>query len=190
LTFSPITESGPKGPHYIRRGSIWPRVVQAFRPADAVRDVQATVASSEAVSSLTETLLASGSCVRFRASGGSMHPTIRDGDVLVLAPIDPSELRTGAVVLARQSGRLVAHRIADVTKTEAGTQVLLRGDALPACPPTVSADAVMARVVGIERGGHRLAVDAARITRFIVRATVLLARICWEAVSQRHIESY
>ena len=98
-----------------------------------------------------------------------MHPTIRAGDVLVLAPIDPTELRKGVVVLARQSGRLVAHRIADVTKTEAGTRVLLRGDALSTCAPTVPADAVLARVVGIEHAGGRMAVDAARAARFLVR---------------------
>ena len=165
-----------------------------------------TLTNSEAVSNLTESLLASGSCVRFHASGGSMHPTIRAGDMLILAPIDSTELRKGAVVLARQSGRLVAHRIANVAKNDAGTRVLLRGDALSACAPTVSADAVLARVVAIERAGCRMAVDSAtarmssvvlrcaslgrHCTHSIVNATVLLARICWETVSQRHIESY
>ena len=140
--------------------------------------------------SVVESLLAAGCSVRFRASGGSMHPTIRAGDVLVLAPIDPTELRKGAVVLARQSGRLVAHRIADITNSDAGPRVLLRGDALSACAPTVPADAILARVVAIERAGGRMAVDAGRAARFLVRTTVLLARICWETVSQRHIESY
>src|SRR5439155_25625482 len=83
-----------------------------------------------AFTTVIESLLARGCSVRFRASGGSMHPTIRAGDILILAPIDPTELRKGTVVLARQSGRLVAHRIADVTKCDGGTRVLLRGDAL------------------------------------------------------------
>ena len=143
-----------------------------------------------AFTTLIESLLAGGCSVRFRASGGSMHPTIRAGDMLILGPIDPTDLRIGDVVLARQSGRLVAHRIADVTKSDGGTRVLLRGDALSACAPTVSADAVLAKVVVVERAPGRMAVDAARAARFIVRTTVLLARICWKTVSQRRIESY
>ena len=143
-----------------------------------------------AFTTVIESLLAHGCSVRFRASGGSMHPAIRAGDMLILAPIDATELRKGDVVLARQSGRLVAHRIADVMKSDAGTRVLLRGDALSACAPTVSADAVLARVVAIERAGCRMAVDGARVARFIVSATVLLARICGERVLQKNIESY
>ena len=159
-----------------------------------------------AFTTVIESLLARGCSVRFRASGGSMHPTIRAGDILILAPIDPTELRKGTVVLARQSGRLVAHRIADVTKCDGGTRVLLRGDALSACAPAVSADAVLATVVGIERAGCPIAVDpaAARMAclarrcaslgkywaRSTVRATVLLARICGERVLQKNIESY
>ena len=159
-----------------------------------------------AFTTVIESLLARGCSVRFRASGGSMHPTIRAGDMLILAPIDPTVLRKGDVVLARQSGRLVAHRIAEVTKSDAGTRMLLRGDALSACAPTVSADAVLAKVVAIERAGCPIAVDpaAARMAclarrcaslgkywaRSTVRATVLLARICGERVLQKNIESY
>jgi signal peptidase I len=155
-------------------------------------------------SPLVESLLVNGYSVRLRVTGGSMHPTIRAGDVLMLEAIDSNALRKGDVVLARQSGRLVAHRIAEITKNASGRHVRLRGDALPCCDPSISADAILARVVALERGGSRRAVRSAAGARFVglawrfgalakraaVRTTVLLPRICRETVPQRHIESY
>jgi hypothetical protein len=165
------------------------------------------MATSDVIPTLTESLLASGCSVRLRVSGGSMHPTIRAGDVLTLEPVDSSALRKGDVVLARQRERLLAHRITGITKTDTGgTEVRLRGDALLCCDPAAPADAILARVVVLERGGRLRAVRSARGARLIglawrcgslaMRAaraavrTVLLPRICRETVLQRHIESY
>jgi Peptidase S24-like len=69
-------------------------------------------------------LLASGHRARFVATGDSMHPTIRSGDAVEVAPCDASELRRGDIVLASMERGLTLHRI--VRLSSGG--IVMRGD--------------------------------------------------------------
>ena len=60
---------------------------------------------------LIEGLLLQRTPVAFRAGGPSMNPTIRDGDAVRIRPLDAGDPRCGAIVLFRQHGRLVLHRL-------------------------------------------------------------------------------
>ena len=117
--------------------------------------------SSDALVDVAAGLLAQGRRVRFRAQGGSMHPTIRDGDALMLTPIQRTELRIGDIVLARQAGRPVAHRIVRLTKRyDRVVRVILRGDALLSCDLPMTPDAIVGRVFAVERDGRRIDLDS------------------------------
>lgn len=117
--------------------------------------------SSDALVDVAAGLLAQGRRVRFRAEGGSMHPTIRDGDALMLTPIQPIELRIGDIVLARQAGRPVAHRIVRLTKrNDCAVRVVLRGDALLSCDLPIAPDAIVGRVFAVEREGTQIDLDS------------------------------
>ena len=70
-------------------------------------------------------LLARGHSVRFRATGHSMHPIIRNDDYLLVEP--PSRIARGDVVLTLLSRGLTAHR---VVRMEDGV-VFTRGDNSP-----------------------------------------------------------
>ena len=61
-----------------------------------------------------ETLLGEGRSVRFRAAGNSMHPTIKQGDTLIIEPCRPANLSRGDIVLFKQDSRLVAHRLVGI----------------------------------------------------------------------------
>jgi hypothetical protein len=90
--------------------------------------------SNGALLGLTDDLMANDCQIRFRARGSSMHPTIRDGEPIVLQRIDLAQLRRGDIVLSRQRDRLFAHRIVKLTKADGlPTSLLLRGDALDSC---------------------------------------------------------
>lgn len=67
--------------------------------------------------------LREGRSVKLLLKGVSMHPTIHDGDPIVVSPVD-SEVVVGDVVLARAEGLWRLHRVVEAT----GDSLLLRGD--------------------------------------------------------------
>jgi hypothetical protein len=107
---------------------------------------------------LATEILRSGRALRFRATGGSMHPFIRNLDVLVARPVEGSAIRLGEVVLYRGGeGRLVVHRV--VGRGQNGTSLEIRGDAVEGPPSPVAFSRVLARVVAVERGGKARTLD-------------------------------
>ena len=44
---------------------------------------------------IIESLLREGHQVRFRAFGWSMHPTIRNGEIITVAPLERSSIKSG-----------------------------------------------------------------------------------------------
>ena len=99
-------------------------------------------------------LLASGHTVRFTAPGGSMHPVIRHGDVLLVDPLD-RPARAGDILLYLACGRPVAHRLIGFTANDDGPALVLKGDSasLPDLP--VRLGQVLGRVFAVERHGRR-----------------------------------
>lgn len=106
---------------------------------------------------LVEEVLKSGRRVRFRATGGSMRPSIREGDILVVAPTRPDALSPGDIVFSRVGRKLTAHRLvkvirADAPEGRAGApfRVVCRGDA--ACAPDLPLDPsqILGKVIAVE----------------------------------------
>ena len=56
-------------------------------------------------------LLRGGTRVRFRANGRSMYPSIRDGEVVMVEPVGPSDVKLADIVLYRSERGLIAHRV-------------------------------------------------------------------------------
>jgi hypothetical protein len=89
--------------------------------------------------------LKSGCMVRFRASGSSMHPTIRQDEIVIVAPVQPICPVIGDILLSCCSGKLSAHRLVQIDEYEMpevrsepapiGPRVILRGDACKVCDP-------------------------------------------------------
>lgn len=76
-------------------------------------DPQVLPISSQAAADLLQAVVEKGTSFRFRASGRSMLPAIRDGDVLTISPAAPGEPRVGQVTACRipASGILLVHRV-------------------------------------------------------------------------------
>lgn len=93
----------------------------------------------------------SGAVLRVPVAGGSMRPTLHEGDVVRVRCAVPA--RRGDILMARVAGRLVVHRVAG---TRAG-QILLRGDDTPCTDPPLAPADVLGRVVAVEGlAGRRL----------------------------------
>jgi hypothetical protein len=85
-----------------------------------------------------------------------MEPWVPDGSVVTLRPVGSERVRRGDVVLARTAtDGAVLHRVVGGTRgaRPGGGTVVLKGDALRAPDPPVPGEDVLARVVGISRGG-------------------------------------
>lgn len=101
-------------------------------------------------------MLRDGVAVRFRAPGTSMRPTIRDGDTLVVEPVEASQVRWGDVVVAGETC-VRAHRVVRVPDVD-GEIFLLRGDSMTACDAPEPSGRILGRVVCVEREGRRFPV--------------------------------
>ncbi|MEA2336364.1 MAG: hypothetical protein QOE82_371 [Thermoanaerobaculia bacterium] len=121
-------------------------------------------------------LLAAGHAARFRASGDSMYPAIRDGDYLHIVPCNAAELRRGDVVLAMTERGLTAHRVVGVEGAGGVVQVTTRGDNALHIDEPIAPPAILGRVERVESsaGIRQTPPESATITRF---AAVLVRRL-------------
>jgi len=106
---------------------------------------------------VTEHALGSGTVVRFRAEGSSMHPTIRDGELITVAPVSTADVARGDLLLCRHRGRVIAHRIVSIAGDGGDRRFELRGDGQRASEVFVGADDIVARIVAVRRHGRSIA---------------------------------
>lgn len=86
--------------------------------------------------------LAAGHVLKAVASGRSMWPTVRDGEVVEIRPASAESVVLGDVVLVEQGGALVLHRVVG----RQGELLVTRGDARPFPDPLVAPQAVLGRL--------------------------------------------
>lgn len=67
--------------------------------------------------------VAGGATVAFRPSGSSMVPLIRSRQLVVVAPVDPSKLEAGDIVLARVAGTVYLHLVSSVDAARKRVQI-------------------------------------------------------------------
>jgi signal peptidase I len=110
---------------------------------------------------LTADLLRLGHRVRFRATGESMHPTIRQGDAITVQPVVPSDVRFADIILYQAPKGVIAHRVISRRKANGAMEsFLVRGDASDTCDQPVAAEHVLGRVTMVERGDRLIALDS------------------------------
>jgi phage repressor protein C with HTH and peptisase S24 domain len=100
-------------------------------------------------------LVAQGTSFLLCVYGASMYPTIRDGDIVQVRPVEPGEIGIGDIFLFRNSGRLFVHRL--VAKSRQGDALLLvaKGDANPRPDKQVESGDVLGKIVEVRRRRHR-----------------------------------
>lgn len=109
------------------------------------------------------TLLADGTAVTFQAGGPSMTPTIRDGDLIEVAPVQLTDIRVGQILLFEQHRRLVLHRCVRICpQNKTFTMV---ADAALTGTDTIQADGLLGVALQRMRATRRthLATPVARI---------------------------
>ncbi|MFZ6029790.1 MAG: S24/S26 family peptidase [Chloroflexota bacterium] len=119
--------------------------------------------------------------VRLRVQSGSMRPVLQPGDVVLVRPTAAEEAKTGDVLVLRDAGGFLTHRLIG---KRAGV-LYTKGDAARWVDPPGAPGSVFGRVVAVERNGQvcadftqagwkRLSVRLARLSALEGR---LLARL-------------
>lgn len=118
-------------------------------------------------------LLTDGHKVKFRSPGDSMYPTIRNGDVITVIPIETASITIGDIILYRHKSGATAHRVVrtlkqseeDSRSAPRGSQnrslsetllFFLRGDAAVVFDDPVSAEQILGKVTLVEREGRHI----------------------------------
>jgi hypothetical protein len=151
----------------------------------------ASRADSDLFVGLTQELLQRGCNVRFRANGTSMHPTIRDGEVVTVVPASGDGFAVGDVLLCRLGRRPTAHRVVAVQPSDDGRPVLhLLGDNLRLPDRPVRAEDVIGRVLSVSRNGSDQPLNGPdrrvglrRMARLLFTAAVVLATVMAASVA-------
>jgi signal peptidase I len=126
---------------------------------------------------LSAELLTEGIAVRFSAAGHSMHPAIRDGERITIAPVSEREVRRGDILLYRKGRGVIAHRVRRVKmESDSTRRFILRGDASVTSDEPVAAEQILGRVVAVERQGRTITL-AGRRARLRCRLNEGRARI-------------
>jgi len=102
-----------------------------------------------------------------------MYPTIRDGEVVTVAPVQARDVGRGDVLLYLTERGLTAHRVLRRLPGEE-TAFRVRGDAPGSEEELVVGTQVLGRVESVERAGRELPVGG--FLRIQVRALVQLAQ--------------
>ena len=109
---------------------------------------------------LTTELLSQGATVRFRPSGRSMYPSIREGELITVEPVKASDVKLADIVLYRSERGPIAHRVVGSSPTQSSVlsshHFLLLGDASLSCDQPVEAHQILGRVVRVQRNGRSI----------------------------------
>ena len=94
--------------------------------------------------------LSAGREVQIRPRGGSMRGRIESGDLVMLAPVSPQDVKVDDVVLVHWRGNYLLHLIREVRGNE-----LLIGNNIGKINGWVSVTEVQGRVVSISHDGSQ-----------------------------------
>lgn len=111
---------------------------------------------------LSKNIFRRGKSVRFQARGWSMRPFIRDGDFIVVSPIENSSIRTGDVVFyLTTENKVMVHRVIRKHKKDKDNRIIMfiKGDATFNSPEKIEMQNVLGKVVAVERNGRKKRLD-------------------------------
>ena len=113
---------------------------------------------------------------RFVLKGKSMCPFFKPGDILIIEPVLPENVKKFQIVVFRKGGadEPTAHRVIRVGRDEGGFFIVTKGDGVNREDPPVRAGEIEGRVVARVCKG-----EVRKVTPFTEAATYYLARLYW-----------
>lgn len=118
--------------------------------------------------------LQKGQTLHLKVNGRSMQPLLRPGDRVVVEAFEAERLSCGDLLLIRRPADLVTHRLI----AREGDRFVTKGDASPCPDLPVLPEAVLGRVVAVEKGAGRLDLNS---PAWRARSRLLGRLGAWEA---------
>jgi len=87
---------------------------------------------------LRKEIISQGRSVKILASGYSMFPFLRKGDLLTVEPVPMKTIKRGDVVVFESEEKWIAHRVIKIRSNPESLEFLLRGDTCIAFDPLVN----------------------------------------------------
>ena len=97
--------------------------------------------------------LRSWGTLQLRATGLSMLPTLRPGDLLTVQSVCPQLAQPGDIVLYMRQSRFFIHRVVSPPLSPDDPFVMTRGDCMSENDPPVRRNQVLGRIVEVGRSG-------------------------------------
>jgi hypothetical protein len=111
--------------------------------------------------------LRAGRRAQIRALGGSMWPTVRDGAVLLVQPVDPKTISLGDLAAFEDSeGHLKVHRVV----ARRPDHLVVKGDGLDTADPPVPLGAVLGVAIVLWQRPFRPRLPSLRELRLLLGA--------------------
>jgi hypothetical protein len=96
-----------------------------------------------------------------------MHPAIKEGETVTVAPLSSFDIKRGDILLYIAGKKVIAHRVVSIkrekndfathSKALNGKHIfILRGDASLTCDDPVEAHQILGKVVSVERRGRSI----------------------------------
>lgn len=110
---------------------------------------------------------AGGSTLMVRAFGVSMHPFIRNGEIIAVRATALDQLSPGDVIFFHHKNRLYAHRLIKwrpaANTVEEGLQLVTKGDSLKYADEPIAPSQIIGKVVAVCRGDEIVSLDSRRL---------------------------
>jgi hypothetical protein len=104
--------------------------------------------------------VAGGATVEFKPTGSSMVPLIRSRQSVVVAPVDPTKLDVGDIVLARVAGMVYLHLVSSLDPTRKRVQISNNRGRVNGWTSHARVFGICTAVDGVARAGTREKVRA------------------------------
>jgi signal peptidase len=130
---------------------------------------------------LASEVLSSSGTLRLRVTGWSMLPAVMPGDTLLIERIHSDAVSKGDIVLFGRDRRFFVHRVVSKNHPQ-NTEIVTRGDAMPAPDPAVQGSDLLGRVSFILRNGKCIEPRPGlrfpeRVVAALVRRSTFAARV-------------
>ncbi len=116
----------------------------------------------ELTHSLRKEAILKGHSVKTIASGTSMFPFLRKGDLLTIEPVSMDEIKRGDVVVFECEEKWIAHRVIKIHSNDGLAELTTRGDARVSNDPPVRKENYIGIVSYLERNNKCISLTSFR----------------------------
>jgi signal peptidase len=116
----------------------------------------------ELTHSLRKEAIKNGHSVQTIASGTSMFPFLRKGDILTIDPAPMETIKRGDVVVFESEEKWIAHRVIHIHSKEGAIQIRTRGDARISSDTAINKANYVGIVSSMERDSKKISLRSFR----------------------------